>query len=145
MMRIVLTIHAVLILLASTAFTVVTAPFNRDSLQWSFYSYSFRSGFGAPYDSDYSLAVVLAYLIAFAFGLVGFTTAYRKGRVRTGMLGVILSVVGLASFTVELSHVFLDHHRSLIVIAPLAMLALALMACLPQRDAVAHEVKADST
>ena len=69
MMRIVLTIHIALILLASTTFTVFTAPLGGNSLQWSFYSYSFRSGFGTPYVSDYSLAVVLAYLLAFAFGV----------------------------------------------------------------------------
>lgn len=144
-MRIVLAIHAALILLASTAFTVFTAPFGGDSLQWSFYSYSFRSGFGTPYVSDYSTAVVTTYLIAFAFGVIGFNMAYRAGRLRTGLLGVILSVVGLVSFTVELSHVFVDHHRSWVVIAPVAMLALALIACLPQRDAILHDVKAVST
>ncbi|QDV13669.1 hypothetical protein CA51_35600 [Rosistilla oblonga] len=143
-MRIVLAIHAALILLASTAFTAITAPLGGNSLQWSFYSYSFRSGFGTPYVSDYSTAVALTYLIAFAFGGIGFTMASRRGRIRTGMLGIILSVIGFVSFTVELSHVFVDHHRSWIVIAPVAMLVLALIACLPQRDAILRDVKAAS-
>ncbi|MCM2370944.1 hypothetical protein [Aporhodopirellula aestuarii] len=144
-MRMLLAIHAALILLASTAFTAFTALLGGHSLQWSFYSYSFRSGFGPPYVSDYSTAVVLTYLVAFAFGAIGFTLAYRNGRVRTGILGVILSVIGLLSFAVELSHVFVDHHRSWIVIAPMAMLALALIACLPQRDAIPHDFNAVST
>lgn len=145
LMRIVLAIHAALILLASTAFTVVTAPFGGSSLQWSFFSYSFRSGFGTPYVSDYSTAIVLTYLIAFAFGVIGFTMAYRTGRIRTGMFGLFLSVIGSVSFAVELSHLFVDHHRSWIVIAPVAMLVLALIACLPQRDAIPHDVEAVST
>ena len=143
-MRVILAVHAALILLASTAFTVLTALFGGNSLQWSFYSYSFRSGFGAPYVSDYSTAEVLTYLIAFAFGLIGFSMAYRGGRIRTGLLGAILSVIGLASFTVELSHLFIDHHRSWIIIAPVAMLVLAVIACLPQREAIPHDVRAAS-
>lgn len=141
-MRIVLMIHAALTLLASTAFTVFTAPLGGDSLRWSFYSYSFRSGFGTPYISDYSTAVILTYLIAFAFGVVGFKMAYRSGRIRSGMLGVILSGIGFVSFAVELSHVFVDHHRSWIVVAPVVMLTLALIACLPQRVKIPHDVQA---
>ncbi|WP_417730392.1 hypothetical protein [Rosistilla oblonga] len=141
-MRIVLAIHAALILLASTAFTVITATLGGNSLQWSFYSYSFRSGFGTRHVANYSTAVALTYLIAFVFGGIGFALAFRRGRIRTGMLGVILSVIGFVSFTVELSHVFVAHHRSWIVIAPVAMLVLALIACLPQRDAILRDVKA---
>lgn len=143
-LRVVLAIHAALILLASTAFTVVTAPLGGNALQWSFYRYSSRSGFGGNYVSDYSLAVTLTYLVAFSLGVVGFRMAYRNGRVITGVLGVVLSVIGLVSFLIELSHLFVDHQRSWIAIAPVAMLVLALNACRTRRDTMAQELKAVS-
>ena len=144
-MRIVLAIHGVLVLLASTAFTVVTAPFGGNALQWSFWSYSSRSGFGAPYVSDYPLAVMLTYLVAFALGVVGFMMAYRNGRALAGGLGVMLSVIGLVSFSIELSHVFVSHHRSWIAISPAAMLVLASIACFSRRDAMPQDLNAVST
>ena len=144
-MRIVLAIHGVLVLLASTAFTVVTAPLGDNALQWSFWSFSSRSGFGAAYVSDYSLAVMLTYLVAFALGVVGFTMACRNGRALVGGLGVMLSVIGLVSFSIELSHVFVSHQRSWIAISPAAMLVLASIACLSRRDTMPQDLKAVST
>ncbi|WP_442511213.1 hypothetical protein SH528x_002883 [Novipirellula sp. SH528] len=132
-MRILLIVHAVLLLLASTAFTIVSALFGGTSIQWCYYRYSFRSGFGTRYVSDYSLPVVATYLLAFAFGIVGFAMAFRDGRRVTGFVGVILSAVGFISFAIESSHWLVDHHRSWIVFVPAAMLALVVIACIPER------------
>lgn len=144
-MRIALTIHALLILLASTAFTVVTSPISGTPFQWSYYSYASRSGFGTAYVSDYSLAVILTYLAAFVFGVVGFGIAFRAGRIVAGIVGFLLSVIGLISFTLELSHIFVDHHRSWIAIAPVAMLVLAAVAFFPVRDDSHEEVALPAT
>ena len=131
-MRLLLIVHAILLLLASTAFTIVTAMFGGRSLQWCFYSYSFRSGFGTPYVSDYSLPVVVTYVLAFAVGIAGFAVAYRDGKSVAGFLGVILSVAGVISFAIEGSHWLFDHHRSWIAFSPLVMLALVVIACVPR-------------
>ncbi len=139
-MRILLIVHAVLLLLASTAFTIVTALFGARSILWCYYRYSFRSGFGTQYVSDYSLPVVATYLLAFAFGILGFAMAYRDGRRVTGCVGIILSAIGFISFAIESSHWLVDHHRSWVAIAPAAMLALVVIACVPRRRILTPEL-----
>jgi hypothetical protein len=136
-----LLVHAVLLLLASTSFTIVTSVFGGAPFSWCYFQYSIRSGFGTPYVSDYSLATVIAYLLAFAAGLVGFSLAYYEGRRIIGLLGVVLSVVGLISFSVEGSHWLFDHHRSWLLFSPALMLVLVLVTRLTRRDGSGQESK----
>jgi hypothetical protein len=133
-MRPILAIHSLLLLLASTSFTIVTAIFGGDSLNWCYYHYSSQSGFEYVFVSDFSLPVVITYLLAFVAGLFGFALAFQSGRHATAGLGFVLSAVGAVSFTIEGSHWLVEHHRSLLAFSPLAMFALALVACLPQRS-----------
>ena len=43
-MRLLLLLHALLLLLASTDFTIVTAALGQDSWRWSYFKYSSQSG-----------------------------------------------------------------------------------------------------
>lgn len=133
-MRPLLLLHALLLLLASTDFTVVTATFGQeDSWRWCYFKYDSESGWGYQYVSDYTLPVVLTYLAAFAVGTVGFAVVSLRGRWLIGVLGLVLSVLGLISFGIEGSHWVLEHHRSWLAFSPAIMFVLVVLACLPQR------------
>jgi len=78
-MRPTLMLHALLLLLASTDFTIVTSVTGRDSLRWCYFKYASQSGFGVEYVSEYPLSIILTYIVAFSVGVVGFTLALGKG------------------------------------------------------------------
>ncbi|MBI1311666.1 hypothetical protein GC176_10260 [bacterium] len=143
-MRRLLGIHALLLLLASTAFTIVTAVFGSESLQWCYYRYSSRSGFGTEYVSDFTLPVVATYLAAFAAGVIGFAAAVHKGRRVAGFLGLILSMVGFVSFAIEGSHWLFGHHTSWLAFSPVLDLALVLAACVSPAGGSIPEPKVHS-
>ena len=135
-MRLALLLHALMLLLASTDFTLVTAALGRDSLRWCYFKYASHSGFGYEFASQYTLPVVLTYLVAFALGLAGFSLALGRGRAVIGTLGVIFSALGLISFGIEGSHWVLSHHRSWLAFSPAVMFVLVALACLPRRSEV---------
>lgn len=138
-MRLTLAIHAFLLLLASTEFTIVTAMFGGDALRWCYYRYASHSGFGHAFVSDYTFPVVLTYLAAFMVGVAGFGLAWWQGRHIVGLLGVILSVIGVFSFALEGSHWIVEHHQSWIAYSPVVMFGLVFLACLPSR--IAHDAE----
>lgn len=132
-MRLLLLLHALLLLLASTDFTIVTAALGRDSWRWCYFKYSSQNGWGYQYVSDYTLAIVLTYIAAFAVGIGGFSLAWLRGRRLIGMLGVVLSVLGLVSFGIEGSHWVFEHNRSWLAFSPAVMFVLVLAGWLPRR------------
>lgn len=134
-MRRLLLLHALLLLLASTDFTIVTAALGQDSWRWSYVKYASQSGWGYEYVSDYTLPVVLTYLAAFAAGLAGFAVACLQGRWLIGTLGVVLSALGLVSFGIEGSHWVIEHNRSWLAFSPALMFVLVVLAWLPRRPA----------
>jgi len=132
-MRRLLVLHALLLLLASTGFTIVTCLFGGGSLHWCWLKYASQSGFGRAYHSEFSLPVVLTYIVAFSVGLVGFALGLKTGRKAICGLGAVLSAVGLVSFLIEGSHWVVEHHRSWLAFSPAVMFALVLIACWPRR------------
>ena len=132
-MRITLFTHALLMLLASTSFTVVTFFTEDQPLQWCYLKYSHQSGFGYVYESDFSPIVIATYFISFLAGLIGFSVAYQRGRRIIGFAGAILSAVGLISFAIEGSHLFVEHNRSWLAFSPAIMLVLVAIAMIPSR------------
>jgi hypothetical protein len=130
-MRLVIVAHLILLALASTNFTIVTRFLGGEHFEWLYYKYQFESGFGAVYQSPFSVAVIVTYLLAFAAGAVGFSMAIGRGRQFIGGWGLILSVLGLVSFGIEASHWFSDHQRSWLVFSPGLMLVLSILALLP--------------
>ena len=119
-----LLLHLAALVLACTAFTVVTAPLGGHGFRWNYFSYAYANGWGYTYQSDYSLAEVLAYLTAFALGVVCYALPTRP--VFLARFAMLLCVVGFVSFAVELSHWFFDHHLCLIFSLPLVLLMIGL-------------------
>ncbi len=126
-----LVLHVVLLALASTCFTIV--PVAGDGhFQWEYLRYITKGGWGVPYQSAYSLPVVLAYLAAYCTGVAAYCVAFRGGSRIIGLLGIVLCIVGLASFGLELSHWFAAHNWSWIASAPILLVALAPAAAVQQ-------------
>ncbi|MEX0714455.1 MAG: hypothetical protein WD278_19115, partial [Pirellulales bacterium] len=95
-----LVLHVVLLVFASTCFTVVTGIGN-GQYQWEYFRYFSQSGWGVPFQFTYSLPVVLVYLAAYATGVAAYCVAYRGGSQIIGLSGILLCTVGFASFTFE--------------------------------------------
>ena len=126
-----LLLHVFLLVLASTGFTAVTGI--RDGhYQWEYFRYSSQSGWGIPYQVAYSLQVVLTYLAGYATGAAAYCILYRSGSQVIGLAGLVLCTIGFASFAFEFSHWFIDHNRSWIASAPIALFALAAVAAIQQ-------------
>jgi hypothetical protein len=139
-MRILLVTHAILLLLASTGFTIITAWRGKSSLQWCYYKYALQSGWGTRYVSDYSALEIVTYLLAFSVGIAGFLYALKDNHVVVGSLGVVLSMIGSLSFAFEGSHFFIEHHRSCIAFSPAVMFLLVVFGCLPRRPARSYRM-----
>ena len=132
-MRVLLALHAIFLLLASTGFTIVTALLGKASIQWCYFRYVSSNSWGVPYVSEYSAPEIVTYLLAFIMGVVGFFLAWQSQRPFVGVLGVLLSLIGTISFAIEGSHWIVDHNRSWLAFSPAVMFALAFLACLPKR------------
>jgi hypothetical protein len=126
-----LVVHLLLLVLASTSFTVVTG-LGDGHYQWEYFRHSWQRGWGASYPFPYSLGVVLVYLAAYAVGVAAYCMAWRSGSPVIGIVGVVLCGFGLASFAFELTHWFAPHYASWIASAPVALLVLAPMAVIQQ-------------
>jgi hypothetical protein len=114
--------HLVLLLLASTDFTLITAPLGGASLQWNFFGWAYANGWGYAYRSNYSFVQVCAYLLAYASGIGLYLWMLRPSIIRN--FGVGICVAGVVSFTVELSHWVFDHNLSLIASFPMILIAI---------------------
>jgi hypothetical protein len=116
--------HIILLGLASTSFTIVSA-WRGDHVQWEYFRYASQSGWGTPYQFPYTLPVVLTYVAAYAVGVAGYLLAWRHGSQVPAMAGVVLCGLGCASFAFELTHWVTEHYRSWIVSQPAAAMLLA--------------------
>jgi hypothetical protein len=116
--------HLILLLLAATNFTFVTAALGHPGLTWDFASYAYRNGWGYTYRSDYSFAQVLTYIAAYAAGAVVYPSLTRPKWLAVG--ATLICIAGLASFVIELSHWFLDHHLCLIASFPILLIPLGI-------------------
>jgi hypothetical protein len=119
--------HVVLLILASTSFTVVTG-FGDHHFEWQYLTYASQSGWGVKYQFPYSLPVVLTYLVAYGAGLAAYVIAWRSGFLITGGVGTLLCAVGFASFAYELTHWVREYYASWIVSLPGPLLLLAVAA-----------------
>jgi len=122
-----LCLHAGLLLLACTRFTVTSWIWGDASWSFNFFQYGYADGWGYVYQSDYSLGVVLAYLAAYMAGAVGYGLAWKYLANGWTIIGLLVSAVGAASFGLEATHWMWDHHLSVIAIAPVVSLILAVV------------------
>ena len=104
-------LHVILLVLASTSFTVVTA-LGSDHFEWSYFQYTSQSGWGHPYQFPYPLAVVVTYLAAYSTGLIAYFLVWRNGSTIIGSAGIVLCVLGFASFAYELTHWFHEFYSN---------------------------------
>jgi hypothetical protein len=124
-----LLLHVLLLALVSSSFTAVTGI--RDGYyQWENFRYSSQRGWGIPYHFAYSLPVVLTYLTGYATGAAVYYIVYRSGSQVIGLAGLVLCAIGFSSFAFELTHWFVDHNRSWIASAPMALVVLAPVAAM---------------
>jgi hypothetical protein len=126
-----LVVHVVLLVLASTCFTIVPGV-GEGHYHWEPFRYFSQSGWGLPYQFAYSLPIVLVYMAAYGLGVAAYCAVFRSGSQIIGLAGILLCVIGFASFTFELTHWFVEHYRSWIASAPIALLTLAAAAAIQQ-------------
>ena len=116
--------HVFLLILACTNFSVVGFIGEGQSFSINYWTYSYRSGFGYEYKSEYSLPQVFAYMAAYGIGVILFVFARKHGMPVVNILGTGLCIIGLISFLVEGSHWVSTHHYSWIASFPVVMLVL---------------------
>ncbi|HEY1599526.1 MAG TPA: hypothetical protein VGG64_07990 [Pirellulales bacterium] len=114
--------HLVLLVFASTSYTILAG--RADALSWQYFRVAFVTGFGQPYQSSYTLPVVITYALAYGLGCLAYLMLFRSGSKVLGRTGLALCLLGVASFTFEGTHWLSAHHRSLIVSFPGVVLAL---------------------
>jgi hypothetical protein len=117
-------LHLVPLLLASTAFTIITAPLGLTPFNWNYIAYAYADGWGYVYHSDYTLAQVLTYLLAYGSGLVLYPLLTRPHLL--AVFATLICFAGVISFTIELSHWLIDHHLSLIGSFPILLILIAM-------------------
>jgi hypothetical protein len=116
--------HAVLLLLASTNFSLVNWLWSDNAWTWNYFQYSHKNGWGYTYMSDYSLGQILAYISAYALGAATFAGAWLWHRLRLSAAATVLCLLGLLSFSIEATHWLWAHHLSWIASFPAVMLIL---------------------
>ena len=120
-------LHVILLVVASTSFTVLTA-INGDRFQWQYFHYTSQTGWGHLYQFPYSLSLVLAYLAAYGTGLATYILVWKNGSQIIGITGIVLCALGFASFSYELTHWCTEFYGSWIAHAPGPLLLLAIAA-----------------
>ena len=116
--------HVVLLVLASTNFSVVSWLWGDLSWTWSYYHYSYRNGWGHTYVSEYALGQVLCYAAAYGLGVAAFAIVWIRHRLLSSGLATVVCLVGAASFCIEATHWLWPHHLSLIASFPVVMVVL---------------------
>ena len=117
--------HVLLLVLAATRFTVVTA-FTCSDHAWTlnYYQYTYQYGWGYLYQSPCSGMQVAAYLAAYGLGLVVFVGTIRRGATFISGAGALFSALGVISFIIEGSHWFTTHNLSWVASFPSVMTGL---------------------
>ncbi len=126
-MTVAIVVHLVLLALACTSFTLVTV-WASGAWTCNFYACRYADGWGYVYQSDYTLAVIITYLAAYATGLAVYGFAWGAGSRWVAGVGLALCIVGLVSFGIEGSHWVWSHNLSWIASFPVVMVPLAVVA-----------------
>ncbi len=116
--------HVVLLALASTDFSIVSWLWGDLSWDWNYFQYSYKSGWGYTYVSDYALGQVLCYIVAYGLGIAAFAIAWIRHRIRLSALATALCLLGTLSFSIEATHWLWIHHLSWIASFPVVMVVL---------------------
>ena len=120
----ILFLHVWPLLTASTNFTLFTFVQDHRAFNWSYANLRYSDGWGYVYHSPYSGPQILAYLIAYASGIILYAKLTRPRWLATLAAG--LCVMGLISFVIEGSHLVFEHNLSLIASFPIVLLPIAI-------------------
>ena len=137
--------HVVLIMLASTNFSVVSWLWGDWSWNWNYFQYSHKNGWGYRYVSEYQLEQVVSYIVAYGLGVAAFAIAWIRHRLRLSAVATILCLLGTVSFCLEATHWLWAHHLSWIASFPGVSVVLWICVAIqlrPRRHAILtlHEV-----
>ena len=116
--------HAVLLVLASTNFSAVSWVWGDLSWSWSYFQYSYRSGWGYTYVSDYALGQVLCYVLAYGLGVAVFVIVWIRHGLYLSAAATVVCLLGAVSFCIEATHWLWSHHLSWIASFPAVMVVL---------------------
>lgn len=116
--------HVVLLVLASTDFSIISWLWGDRSWSWDYWQYRYRNGWGYTYVSEYAVGQVLCYIATYGLGLAAFTMAWIHHRVAVSTVAMILCLLGALSFSIEATHWLWDHHFSWIASFPAVMMVL---------------------
>ena len=116
--------HVVLLALASTNFLVVSLLWGNSSWNWNGFQYSYRSGWGNIYVSDYALGQVLCYMVAYGLGVAAFAIAWIRHGLSLSAVATVVCLLGAVSFCIEVTHWLWSHHLSWIASFPAVMVVL---------------------
>ncbi len=119
-----LIIHAVLLVLACTNFSVVSWLWGDFSWNFRYFEYGCKNGWGYTYVSDYSLGQVFCYIAAYGLGVAVFAIGWLRHGLRLSVPAMVVCLAGAASFCIELTHWLWPHDLSLIASFPLVMVVL---------------------
>lgn len=121
-----LTGHIALLMLASTNFSLLSWLWGDISWNWDYFQYTSKHGWGYTFVSEYSLAQVLCYVVAYGLGIAAFGISMVRYRLRLSAVGIALCLLGMLSFCIEATHWLWDHHLSWIASFPAVMLVLGI-------------------
>ncbi len=121
MLAVLLLAHIVLLLLAATRFSIVSWLWGEVSWQLNYFQYAHRKLWGILYVSKYTLPQVVVYVLGYLVGLLTFWCADRALPAFLKGAGAIICLLGLVSFSLELSHWFCRHGISWIASFPVLL------------------------
>jgi len=116
--------HVLLLLLAATRFSVIAWLWGDISWQLSYFQYAYCNVWGILYVSEYTLPQVIVYVVAYLAGLLTFWSTGRTHPSFPRGAGTLICLLGLVSFSFELTHWFWRHGTSWIASFPALLVPL---------------------
>ena len=121
-MKNLLVIHIVLLLLAISNLTLITFLFD-GSWSFSLGQFSQKDSFGKPYEFEYSLIQVFAYIACYASGFFFYTKCQKVKPNVFSKIALLVCLVGFGTFIFELSHWVVNFNYSIIISFPIKFLS----------------------
>ncbi len=121
----IIVLHLTTLLVAASNFTLITALLGHGfHWEFQFLAYNFSNGWGYVYQSDYSLAQVCAFLLAYASGLFVYPRFTHPPILAA--IATLCCVAGTLSYGIELSHWVVDHHLTLVGSFPIIVIPIGI-------------------
>ena len=116
--------HIILLMLAATDFSIVSWLWGDVCWSWNYFQYTYKSGWGQSYVSDYTFGQLLCYIAGYGLGAAAFAIVWVRYRILLSGIATVLCLLGVLSFLIEASHYLWSHHLSWIASFPVLMVVL---------------------